>query len=948
MTAVVSSRAAVLTPRPPAIRSLHRVTELVGRDAEQRRLDRALDDARDGRSTAIVVFGAAGVGKTSLMEWLCGQAEQRAMRTLRVSCAPNEAAVPFAGLDALVRPLLVHLDALPAAQVAAVRSALALDDNQGAGSFALGAGTISLLASAAESTPVLVAVDDAQWLDPPSRDAVVFAARRLRAEGIAMVLTYRAEQPPAALHGVEQLPVAALDQPRSEALVRMIAGPRLPEATAQALAIAGAGNPLVLAELVRGLTAEERDGRAALVGPPRPIASADLFADRIRMLPDPARRALLLLATVDDGADHLLGELLDAGGARDHLLVAEEAGLVELQPSGPVMRHPLVRSSSYHGATPAERRAAHAAVADAMATSDSRRPWHLAAAAAAPDETIAAALERTAARARHRGAGETAARTMRRAADMSPDETARGRRLLRSAEDFAASGALTEARLMLDDAACARTGSEADAMRARLDLHAGRPAEAIPVLVAHARALAGSDPQAAAQLLRTAAFGAMQAGSLDDWLEHASSAVALLEPVRGPAYLGALSLWAAGLVASGRAEEATDPMLEAEAGLLAAADRPADAPLEEAGLLAHAFIWTDRFDRGERLLSMLLEQARRSSRVASLPYLLIIQTALMARVGRLQAGAAAITEAVELAEDTGQESVLLSALGMSGIVHAFLGDEGACKAAAERARELSDAAAGRQASITHTCLGHLALARGDVADAAAHLDRAAGVQGSVGFAEPGSQPWVADHAEALARLGREAEARERLAPYVEAAERLGRASALGQARRVEGLLADDAEFECLLRESEELLAGAGLPGHRAQSLLCLGERLRRARRPTDAREPLRVALEVFDATGQQLWARRARVELRAAGGAVPTATPKAGADLTPHEVQVALMAAEGRTNREVAAALFLAPKTVEHHLSAIYRKLGIKRRTELARVFARELAESASSPATSA
>ncbi|HEV2815327.1 MAG TPA: LuxR C-terminal-related transcriptional regulator, partial [Solirubrobacteraceae bacterium] len=563
--------------------------------------------------------------------------------------------------------------------------------------------------------------------------------------------------------------------------------------------------------------------------------------------------------------------------------------------------------------------------------------WHLAAAATAPDEDVAAALEEEARRVWLRGGYISSARTRVRAADMTPDAAGRVERLLEAVGDFELGGSFEEAERVLADA---RSHTEDPATLARIRgveasllLRRGHAREAREALLAQARFLADRLPTASARFFLQSAFASMTNAEVETWEEHARSALAVVPESEARTRLVGQAMLAAALVATSRLDEA-EPLVGAVTERLLGGEEPIGGAVEVYALMARSLIWIERFSEAREILERLDRDARRLNVIAGLPYILNMRASLETHVGRWSAAEVAVEEQVSLARDTGDDLFLHAGLSTRAWLAAVRGDEEACVTAAQAAL---GGATDLNLSITvwsHYSLGLLALGRGDMETAVHELgwmaDRA-------GFPEPGSRPWEPDLIEALVRAGDPDRAGERLDAWEAVATRTGRRLALATAARCRGLLVADEEIDAAFGSAMELHEQVPNPFQRARTLYCLGERLRRARRRADARAPLRDALAIFERLGAQDWAAKSRTELRATGGMVPIQAREELEDLTPHELQVALLVAEGRTNREVAAALFLAPKTIEHHLSAIFRKLDVSRRTELARVFAAEL-----------
>jgi DNA-binding CsgD family transcriptional regulator len=913
-------------------------TPLHGRETELARLRELVAVARAGSGAALVVEGDAGLGKSALLARLRGELDG----ALVVAAAGSEAesVLPFAGLDALLRPLLPLRRLLPDVQATALEAAFSLGPDAAAHAYAVGAATLSLLAAGAEEQPVVCLVDDAQWLDPPSLAALAFAARRLHTEPVAMVFAARTGD--GAQLAIPDVEVLALT-PLSRGAARALLGDRVAADVAEEIVAAADGNPLVLRELAARLDRAQLEGRDALVGPLPPHQRAEaLFSETIAALDTRACRALVVLAAAGDTDVRLLASALaGAGGRLEDLEAAESAGLLKLLGGRVELAHPLVRSVAYHRAAPDAQRRAHAVVARALAPGDPRRAWHLAAAATRPDEDIAAQLDERAADARRRGGYASAARAQRRAADLTPDDDARARRLLDAADDFDIAGAVEEAVKVVDEAAAldmaAATASRVRGHRAHLRLVQGQPAAARDALVTEASALESAAPVSAARYLLEASLATMLLGDGEGWRELSGRALALVGQRDEPTRRVAVAMHAAARI--GSIGDPRDPFLADALAMveqLHARPEPIGGALEVYGVLAHTLVWIERFDDADRLLTRLIDDARALHVLIALPYLLSVRALLEFRLGHWSASAATAGEAATLAELTRGRSFLAEARAVQAIVEGWRGEQAACREHAHAALALAAEAGPRLAAGAHYALATAATVANRPDEALEQLRAAVAVHAGSGLVAAGSDLWQADLVEALIRMG-DAQAAAAAATLEDQARASGCAGPLAAALRCRALLAPDDHIDAAFAAALDAVDRVPLPLERARILLCQGERLRRARRRAEARTPLRAALEIFEQLGAAGLAARARKELRATGGMVPERVRPEHGELTPHELQVALMVAQGRTNREVAGALFLAPKTVEHHLSAIYRKLGVRRRGELAPLFAHEL-----------
>ncbi len=913
---------------------------LYGRDSERERLRalvRGVPEAE--QSFALLVEGAAGIGKTTLLDEVL--ADAAGARVLRAAGHEAEAEIPYAGLSALLPPVLPLREQLPDSQRAALGGALALEEAPPRDRFALPVALLGLLAAAAEERPLLVVVDDFHWLDAASREALVFASQRLGAEAIGILLAARDGQPePLAPPGLERLRLAPLGEAPARALLGE--GERLAPEVTEALLAASAGNPLALRELPRSLSPEQRAGEAPLAH--QPAAGGEVqaaFAAQLAGLPAATATALLILAA-GEGAPAAAVE--DALARREIATVALEpavaAGFLVAGEQGPRFRHPLLASAAYHAAPSGERRAAHAALA-AVLEEPARRAWQLAAAAVAPDPEAAAALAAVATEARAAGAHADAARAFARAAELAPAGPERAGMELQAARDHAVAGH-GAAALELAERAAVSAGDDAlrdaaERLRAHLLMRTGDPVAGIASLEAlSARAAARGEQASAARLLLEASLVLMFAGQMKEMVDLGERARVLAAGTDEELTMLAGVVSGEGMLALGRTAEGEGLLLAGEPLLLAADPRSEVA--EVACMAAMCGLWIERFELSDRVLSAMVARAREASAVGRVVYPLVVRTQLHWRRGRWAAAYADAEECTRLARESGQSGVLSLALAMLGRAE---GGIGRLAEAREHAREgvaLGEQAAG-EATVLHAlaALGFTELSSGRADLALAPLQRAAEISRRLGHGEPAISLHSPDLVEALARVGRAEEAGRELEWLAAGAECTGSAWANATAARGRLLLAADGEVES---EAEAAFAWhdrVEMPFERARTELALGERLRRARRRAAARGWLERAQRGFERLGAEPWAARARTELRATGG---RAAPHAAApveELTPHELQVALLVAEGRTNREVGAALFLSPKTIEHHLGSIYRKLGLRSRVQLAALLADQL-----------
>lgn len=906
------------SPISPRGRILESV--LVGRDSEREQLAALVSGARSGRGGALVLVGEPGIGKSALLADAIARADGLAVLSARG--IESESELAFSALADLLRPLLPALDELPEPQRAALASALAVGEPVAAERFTVAAGTLTLLAAGAARSPVLVAVDDLHWLDSSSLEALLFAARRLHAERIAFLLASRLDD--LRFGDLTRLELAGLDERAARQLLAR-SDTELTGGVADALVTGAGGNPLALLELPNALSSAQLQGRD-LLDDPLPLGPALQagFVRRLEGLPEETR-LLLLTAAADDSTEiALLGDPAS-------LAPAERAGLVAFEGGTLVFRHPLIRSAVYHSASPAERRAAHRALAGSL--SGARRAWHLAAATVGTDEEAAATLEEAAAEARARSGYAAAAKALERAGQLSPGEEQRAGRLLLAADDRRLAGDEPGALVLIDQAlALARNPllrADLEALRGRLELFRASTPEAYARLVAAAERVEPLDPARATAMLADAAMAAPTAEAQFAATEAArrarDAAAAAGRPLSADAEL-VVAEWladVAGEFSYQVVEHRWDDVL-GRVDDLALADRLIR-------LVSFGSYEGVDYELPRRLLRRIADTARRASAGSLLAAALTQLTLLELRANRWAAAEAAGTEALALAEATGSTRASVQALVYLARMEAMQGREEECREHARRAWQLAEPLGLSAGPDWHgnVALGLLELGLGRPEPAVEHFERAVGdVEG--GELAPGIYRAAGDLAEAYVRSGRTAKAEQLVAVVEERARPAGRVWALAAAARCRGLLADDDAYDAPFLEALDWHAQVDVPFERARTQLCYGERLRRGHRRLDAREQLRAALETFESLGSRSWAGRARAELTASGEHLRRRDPFAGDQLTPQELQLALVVAEGATNKEAAAQLFISPKTVEAHLGAIYRKLGIRSRTELA------------------
>jgi DNA-binding CsgD family transcriptional regulator len=897
---------------------------LLGRDRERHELEAALANARLNRSAILVVAGEVGIGKTTLLEDAAERAHAAGMRVLRARGIESEARVPFAGLFELLRPALPALERIPEPQRAALEGALALRPSTAQDRFAVGAATLSLLAAHAEGAPVAAFIDDAQWLDGSSADAVLFAMRRLIADPIAVIVALR-DAEPSFVDGAHlpTLDLGGLDRDAAAALVGEAAVDRLYAATA--------GNPLALLEL-----APEAPRLTKLpIDAPTPVVGrvAQGFVRRAESLPERTRHALVLAAASDTGELQSLERAYP--GCVVDLVPGEAAGLVALRDGRVEFSHALARSAVYGAAPAEERRAAHRALAGALPDRDAdRRAWHLALATTGPDEAASSALEQAGARAYERSAYAVAAAAYERSAALSHEPA----QLLYSAADAAwLAGQAEQAISLLDDANPHEhdlpLSLRIEHLRGQIAARRGPVPEAQLILATAAERAACTDPQAAVVMLAEAAMQSFYAGDAPGMLRTAERATELATGLEGRAAIFAGLALGMALIFVGEGEDGARSLRHAVAQLEASDELRKDPHLAVWAALGP--LWLREAEAGRSLYERALELVRSRTALGALPELLVHMARDWATTNDWPSAHAAYGEGIALARETGQGVSLAFGLGGLAWLEARQGREAESRAHAAEGREACIRAGVAVHELwTLAALGDLELGLGRPEVALGHYEEWDALLHLRGIEDTDLSP-APELAETFLRLGRGGDAAAAAADHEHSARAKGQPWALARAGRTRGLLAPDAELEREFDAAIELHGMTPDVFETARTRLAYGARLRRAGRRVRAREELRAAIEAFDSLGAMPWSNLARTELEATGETARKRDPSTLDQLTPQELQIALLLAEGRTTRETAASMFLSPKTIEYHLRNVYRKLDVRSRPELSEAVAR-------------
>ena len=900
--------------------------QLIGREREREALDRLLDGVRGGRGGVLVAHGEAGVGKTALLEYAVEAA--RGFRTARTSGVERDMELPFAAVQQLCSPFLDSWDRLPQPQHEALGVAFGLITGPAPNPFLVGLAVLGLLSEAADERPLLAVVDDAQWLDHASARALSFVARRLSAAKIALV--FAAREPGEVLAGLPELHVLSLGHRDARTLLESALPARLDEHVLERIVAETRGNPLALLELPRGLTPTQLAGGFGLpAAVPLSASIEESFTRRLANLPGDARRLLLVAAADPVGDPALVWRAAQQLGIPESVAETVEAeGLLDLG-AWVVFRHPLVRSAVYRAAGLKERRAVHRALAEATdpKTDPDRRAWHRAQATALPDEDVAAALERSAGRAQARGGLAAVAAFLERAAALTPEPTHRAQRLLaaagakRDAGDLEpALGLLVDVEAgVLDDLGRARV----DLLRAQIALAQRRGGDAGRLFMRAASRFEPLDPGLARETYLEALGGAMAS---DVEVVGGAPAVAAAARAAPP---GSVPPRTVDVVLDAFATRLTDgyaaavPTLARALELLLAVDvsgedvgRRLSLSSGRNGNIVALEMWDD-----EALHLLAARQVQGACDTDALVHLQFAPSFLARShmlAGEFTAATLMIDEARLIAETTGNPAHVNAPM----ILAAWRGHEAQASELIDATSE--DAAARRWTSnnyarsVLYNGLGRHDAAR-DAAWEAFQPD-------PIGY----GTYLVPELAEAASKTADRPLLESALEWLSERTRVISSRWATGIEARVRALLSEGEIAEGLYLQSIAHLSRTRARLELARTHLLYGEWLRRERRRLDARRHLHTAVEAFTSIGADAFARRAERELLATGERAGKRSVNTLDQLTPQETQIARLAANGHTNREIAAQLFISPSTVDYHLHKAFRKLGVRSRTQLA------------------
>ena len=905
-------------------------TGLRGRAEECALLDDLVSAIRRGESRSLLLRGEAGIGKTALLDYLIGSVPD--MTVVRAVGVESEMEMAYASLHQLCGPLLDRLDGLPVPQRQAMEVVFGLSTGGAPDRFLVGLALLSLFAEAAESSPLLCVVDDAQWLDQVSALTLAFVVRRLLAEPVGIVLASR--EPGEELRHVPELQVQGVRNGDARALLNAAVRFKLDDRVQDRIIAATRGNPLALLELPRGMTPAELAGGFGLPGTfPVSRRIRESFQRQFDALPGQTRR-LLQLAAADPVGDPVLirraAERLSIPA--DAATPAADAGLLEFGVRAH-FRHPLLRSVAYRSASVREAQDAHQALAEVTdpQVDPDRRAWHKAHAAHGPDEGVAGELERSADRAKARGGLAAAAAFHERAAELTPEPARRAQRLLAAAGAKCDTGALDEALGLVVAAEGgprdARQSAQVERLRGQIAFDQRRYRDAASLFLGAARHLESVDPDFARQAHLEALLTAMWGGGqrIPGELRTAGEAARTAPPGPDPSRAADLLLDGFALLLTdgyGAAASTLRRGLDAFLALNVGADEVGGS-LWRAGSRAAGIAALELWDyeSWHRLAVDQVVFARDTGALVHLQSALGFLGWTHVVAGELNAAALLFQESGFLAEATKYSPTAAAAT----VLVAWRGQDPAASRMIEAtARDLTEAGLGSivptyARSVLYNGLGHFEAAR----DAA----RQAFERDPVGF----GPLIVAELAEAASRTGEPALVSTALDWLAERTRVAPAAWALGIEARVRALLSEPDAAERLYLQSIEHLGGTRLRVEVARSQLLYGEWLRRENRRLKAREQLRTAHETFVTMGTEAFAERARRELLATGEKVRKRLDETRDDLTPQETQIARLACASLSNPEIGARLFLSPRTVEWHLRNVFVKLGVRSRRELAK-----------------
>jgi DNA-binding CsgD family transcriptional regulator len=901
---------------------------LIGRSRETAQLNALLQGVRGGLGGAVVLRGEAGIGKTALLNAVIDAAG--GLSVVRLEGVESEMQLGYAALHRLVRRYLHRLDHLPEPQRDALQSAFGLTAMAPADRFMVALATLSLLGDVAKDEPLLVIIDDAQWLDHESVASLVFVARRLHADQMALVFAVRDSLDTGTLfQGIPELRISGLDEGAARDLLSASVVDPVSHHVAGRIIAVTRGNPLALQELSGELTPEHLAEHEPL---PDPLPIGELiearFLRQVRLLPDDTQLLLLAAAADPEGdRDTLWRASSVLGVSAVALEPAADSGLVVLHPRIE-FRHPLVRSAVYSGATATDRRRVHHALAEVMnaETDPDRKALHMASAALGPDEGLAAALEQSAAQARARGGYVAESSFLARSASLTPDPHRQAGRLLLAAQAAFLAGNVGYSESLLGQARPLLSSTFERAQAQRLDGHLryplGQPHLAPSLLLGAAKAFGPAHP-------------VLSHHSLIDAFQACGVSLEFTEGTTG-SEIGQTALES--LALQGGATTPADVLLKAFAlryceGYTAAVPAMRDAVRAQADMSFEevnrwnylaAILAIELWDEAENRNTMTrLESAARAT--GALPALQVALAGLATidrRAGRFNEARERYAELHDVALAIGEFVDVLDLFDAELLC--WQGDE---QARAKVAHLMEGGAAFCYATLIYSA--NLSLSTLELAEGRYEAALAAALKVTRGDGLGWSSEAIPNVVEAAVRCGDTSSATDALECLIERAAASGTPWSLGLLARCRALVTDGSGAAVLYEEGLSRLGQTSLRTEVARTHLVYGEWLRRQKRRTEARDQLRRAYEMFDTMGARPFAERARVELLATGERARARSVETTHDLTSREMQVARLAAQRATSREIAGQLFISANTVDYHLRKVFQKLGVTSRRDL-------------------
>lgn len=901
-------------------------TALHGREREARELAAFLGELQE-RSVSLIVHGPAGQGKSSLLDLVDAEARERGLAVVRTVGIEFERELAFSGLTAVLRPFLGELGRLSEAQRRAIEVAIGIAPGE-APVLTTYAAALTLMSFAAAGAGLVVIVDDAQWVDGGSLEALLFAAHRAAADRVGFLFAQRAGLPCLLDHtGFARIELGGLGR---EAARGLLAGLDVTPGVADRCWELTRGNPLAMIEGARGLTPRQRTGEEAL--PPAlsvPARLLDTFQDRLAQLPDATLRALALAALeATDDADRIVLALRTTGGSVEDFDPAERQQLVSLSGGRVTWWHPLLRSAAYQHATGAWRREAHKALAAAAqaAGHDEQALWHLSE-IVGPDDDVARRMAALGVAARRRGALMSAVAAHEQASRLATDPDESNRQLIEAADACWAAGDITGTRTLLED----RMGSAAnDVFRARMAAVLGQAemwtvgtAAGIERFEIHAASVAGRDPVLATYLLLHAATARLLA--LEPWVavDTARRALALVEPTGDTAGLfGGTAMATLCEIFAG-----TDPSVVERLGplrqlLVAALGAGAEGADDLTQLCSFALVVCERWSEAGDLIDLVDRSGETLGMMGRSAMARLLRAETWWRTGRWADALADLSQSLSLQSSVRPGQVVPGTLAMLARIEAGLGQEESCRAHAAEVLDLLPHMA-MFTAIAHSAVGLLELGAGRFDQAALAFDEVEARAGGLG--EPGWLWWQGDALDAYAGCGRTRDARRVLDRLADQVETTGRGWARAVVARGRGTLGQDPEAEDDLTTAIEAFRLLPAPFEEARTLLTRGRRRLEAGDHQAGARDIAAARTVFDRLGARTWSEHASV-LSDAGPAPESALTTR---LSPAELRVALLVGRGASNQQAADELFISAKTVDYHLSNVYRKLRLRNRAQL-------------------